>query len=142
GLTMAEVYTNAFIQQLAQDKSQKEVVKAFADRLGKAGNEIKAFGQRQEQAAQKAAQQNGQDPTAQAKVQALMMTAQAKIEQGKQSHAAKTAQRQLSFEQKQRESAQKHAFDLQKDAATTSLELEAERQKLEMARRSKMFDEE
>lgn len=142
GLTMAEIYTNAFIQQLAQDKSQKEVVKEFGDRLGKAGNEIKAMGQRQQQAAEKAQQQNGQDPAAQAKVQALMMTAQAKIEQGKQSHANKTAQRQLSFEQKQRESAQKHAFDLQKDAATTSLELAAERQKLEMARHSKLFDEE
>lgn len=141
GLQMAAQYTESFIQQLAQDETQKDRVKQYGDALGKMMNEVKGMAQRQEQAAQKAAQSNGQDPAAAAKVQAIMMTAQAKIQQGSQSHANKTAQRQLSFEQKQRESAQKHAFDLQKDAATTALELAAEKQKLEMAKRNKMFEE-
>lgn len=144
GLTMADVYTESFIKQLAQDDSQKNAVKQFGDRLGKAGNEIKAMGQRQQQAAQKSQAQNGQDPAAQAKVQALMMTAQAKIQQGKESHANKTAQRQLSFEQKQRESSEKHAADLQKEMASTHLELSAEHAKaqLELSKRKQLFDEE
>lgn len=142
GLNMAAQYTEAFIQQLAEDKTQKERVKEYGDALGKMMNEVKGMAQRQQQAAEKAAQKNGQDPAAQAKVQAIMMTTQAKIQQGSQSHAAKTAQRQLSFEAKEKQAAQKHAFDLQKDAATTALELDKEKQKLEMAKRSKLFDEE
>ena len=130
GLTMAEVYTEAFIQQLAQDKSQKEVVKQFQDRLGKVSNEIKAFGQRQQQAAQKAAQQNGGDPKDAAKAQATVMLAKTKAELAAQSHAQRTAQRQLQFEQKQRQDAQKHAADLAMEGQKAALEISKQRAQL------------
>lgn len=130
GLTMAEVYTNSFIQQLAQDESQKEVVKEFSDRLAKIGNEIKAFGQRQQQAAKKAQEQNGGDPKDAAKVQALILTAQTKAKLASDSHAQRTAQRQLQFEQKQRQDEQKHAADLAMETQKAGLELSKQRAQL------------
>jgi len=130
GLTMAEVYTESFIQQLAQDETQKDAVKQFQDRLSKASNEIKAFGQRQQQAAQKAQQQNGGDPKDAAKAQAMVMMAQTKAKLASDSHAQRTAQKQLQFEQKQKQDAEKHAMQLQAEAAHTSLELAKGRQQL------------
>jgi len=130
GLAKAVDYTQAFIDQLAQDKSQKESVKQLGDALGKASNEIKGMAQRQQQAAQKAAQQNGGDPKDTAKAQAMVMMAQTKAKLASDSHAQKTAQRQLQFEQKQRQDAEKHALNLQAEAAHTSLELAKGRQQL------------
>jgi hypothetical protein len=124
GLTMAEVYTESFIQQLAQDETQKDAVKQFQNRLAKASNEIKAFGQRQQQAAQQAAQQNGADPQDAAKAQATVMLAKTKSELAAESHAQRTAQRQLQFEQKQRQDAEKHAADLTQQLQLAQVELE------------------
>ncbi len=130
GLAGAIQYTEAFISQLAQDESQKSLVKEMNDALKNESNEVKGMAQRQQQAAQKAAQQNGGDPAAAAKVQALMMTAQAKIQTGKESHAAKTAQRQLQFEQKQKQDAEKHALQLQTSAAQAAIDISKQRANL------------
>jgi hypothetical protein len=124
GLEAAAQYTNAFIQQLAQDKSQKALVKEAGDILGKAENEIKGFSQRQQQAAEQAAQQQGGDPQDAAKAQATVILAQTKAQLASESHAQKTAQRQLQFEQKQRQDAEKHAADLQQQLQMAQIELE------------------
>jgi hypothetical protein len=144
GLAGAIQYAQNFIAQLAQDRTQKALVKELNDALKNETNEVKAMAQRQQQAAQKATAQNGQDPAAQAKVKAIMMTAQAKIQQGSQSHASKTAQRQLSFEAKQRQDEQKHAFQMQKDASEAALQLSVEqaKAKVELSKRKQLFDEE
>lgn len=123
GLFAAIQYADSFIQQLSQDKSQKEIVKQFGDALGKLSNEVKGFAQRQEQAQQKAAQQNGADPKDMAKAQTTMMLGKLKIDLAKQSHANKTAQRQLQFEQKIQQDAQKHQQDLVVDGQRAALEL-------------------
>jgi hypothetical protein len=111
------------------------------------GNEIKAMDQRQQEMQQKAAQQNGgaqMDPKDAAKIKATEATAQTKISLAKESHAQKTAQRQISFEQKLKQDAMKHGHELTKsasqhlaDIAATDLEARAN------ARRTKMksFDE-
>lgn len=134
GLGMAAQYTASFIQQLAQDKSQKARVKQYGDALGKIMNEVKGMAQRQQQAAQKAAQQNGGDPKDAAKAQATVMLAKTKAELASQSHAQRTAQRQLQFEQKLRQDQQKHAADLAMETQKAGIEL--------AKHRASFFDEE
>jgi hypothetical protein len=130
GLQMAAQYTESFIQQLAQDESQKDRVKQYGDALGKMMNEVKGMAQRQQQAAEKAQQQNGGDPKDAAKVQAMVLQAQTKAKLSSDSHAQKTAQRQLAFEAKERQSAQKHAADLMMETQKATLEIAKSRQKL------------
>jgi hypothetical protein len=52
------------------------------------------------------------DPKDQAKIQATIIGAQTKAKLAQTAHAQKTAQRQISFEQKQKEAAEKHKLDL------------------------------
>lgn len=135
----------AHIAQLAQDKTEKPKVKQFADALGKMLNEVKGFAQRlmeQHQKQAEAAQQgNGQiDPKDKAKIAATMMTAQAKAKNMIESHGARTAQKQIVFEQTQKQKAQQHAqtlkekaqdahLDLSKKAVETAMDLKAEHAK-------------
>lgn len=121
GLEMCSKYAESFIEQLAEDKTAKEEVKELKDALSGLDNEIRAFTQRLQQAMQKQAQaaaQNGQgggtDPKDMAKARAQMMLAQQKIQQMKQSHAEKTAQRSISFQEKIKQEREQHAIDMQK----------------------------
>lgn len=116
------------IQIIAQDEKQKSLVKELSEALAKLMNEIRAFRQRLAEAMKKQAQQNGNghDPAAIAKVQATMMQAQAKIQQGQKSHAEKTAQRRISFEQKMEQDQKKAEFELQKEKALAASELARE----------------
>lgn len=127
GLQMAAQYTSVWLQQLSQDPTNKEQVKQMADALGQIMNLVKAFAQRLQEQMQQSAQQNGNggpDPQAMAKIQATMLQAQTKSEITKQSHAERTAQKQLSFEQKQIQDAQKHRAELEKINAETRAEIE------------------
>lgn len=56
GLINCQQYAGSYLQELAADKSNAQFVKMWGDRLGRVMNEVKAFGQRQQQAA---AKQNG-----------------------------------------------------------------------------------
>ncbi len=128
-MSAALQYADSFVQQLAQDETQKDVVKASGDAMGKAENEVKGMAQRQ-QAAQKAQQSNGGDPKDAAKAQAIVMMAQTKNKITEERSARRQAQDQLKFEQKLEQDKQKHALNLQAEAAHTSLELAKGRQKL------------
>jgi hypothetical protein len=117
GLNLCDQYAREFLKMLEQDKAAASLVKMLGDELGTVGNEVKGFMQRQAQAAQKKQQSNGAggvDPKEQAKADAIRMQAQNKIEMGKQSHAAKTAQRQLSWEQQLRQKSEEHAATIEK----------------------------
>lgn len=109
---------------IGQDEAQKARVKKYGDILGKLANEIKAFGQRLQQAMQKQQQQNGNgkiDPKDAAKIQATTATAQTKMSLAEKSHAQKTAQRQVAFEQKLKQDQQQHAADIaSKDLETAA----------------------
>jgi len=130
GLSAALQYADSFVQQLAEDETQKDVVKALGDAMGKAENEVKGMAQRQQQAAQKAQQQNGGDPKDAAKAQALVTTAQTKAKLAADSHAQRTSQRQLQFEAKMKQDAEKHAADLVMDTQKASLEIAKQRTQL------------
>jgi len=81
-------------------------------------NEVKGMAQRQQEAMQKAAQQNGNgqmDPESKAKIAAIMATAQAKIQIQAKTNAQKQAMKQLQFEQKTRQDEVKNRLSIQKD---------------------------
>jgi hypothetical protein len=112
GLNKAAQYVSGFIQQLAQDRQQKARVKQYGDALGKIMNEVKAFEQRQQEQAQQQNANGHIDPKDAAKIQAILITAQTKAKMASESHAQRTAQRQLQFEQKQKQEEAKHFADL------------------------------
>ena len=114
GLQNMAGYIGQHLQIIAQDKGEKQRVKKYGDALGKLMNLVKAMAQRQQEAAQKqqGAQGGGMDPKDTAKIQATMMTAKAKAQLAKESHAQKTAQRAITFEQQTRQQAEQHRADL------------------------------
>jgi hypothetical protein len=118
GLDAAIQYTTGFSDQLAQDKEQQARVKEYNDALGKASNEVKGMGQRQQEAAQQAQSQNGQmSPEDQAKIQAMILQSETKAQLASESHAQKTAQRQLQFEQQMKQQSEKHMAELLQTSA-------------------------
>lgn len=106
------------IQILAQDKEEKATVKEYADVLKNLMNEVKAFAQRlqeqMQQQAQAAGGDGGMDPKDMAKIQAILLTAKTKADAASKSHAQRTAQRQLQFEQQMRQDQERHALDIAK----------------------------
>jgi len=76
---------------------QKARVKDYTDRLGKIMNEVKAFAQRQQEAAQAAQQNNGQDQEAMAKIQMDAMSAKQKLAIDAAKHQQKMQQKQQAF---------------------------------------------
>lgn len=115
--TMAQ-HIAQHIAVLAQNPQEKQHVKKLGDVMGKLLNEIRAFAQRLMEARQKAMQNqgNGQqmDPKDAAKIQAMMLQAKVKSDNAKQSHAQRTVQRQIQFEQQMQQDAQKHSLELKK----------------------------
>ncbi len=103
------------------------MVKKLGDALGKVMNEVKAMAQRQQEMMKKAAEQqqqgNGHDPKDAAKVQAMMIAAKVKADNAKASHALKTAQRQIQFEQQTRQDQEKHSVDLQQRRSEAELQM-------------------
>ena len=104
------------IGMIAQDPAEKQRVKQFGDVLGKLMNELKGFAQRieaQMKKQQEAQAGNGQmEPKDMAKIEAIKATAQAKIDFLKESHATRTAQKKIQFEQKLQMDQQKHQVGL------------------------------
>lgn len=127
GLAGAVQYTQAFIAQLAEDKSQKSLVKQLNDALKNESNQIKAMIERHQQQQQKSAQQNGGDPQAMAKAQSIIMLAQTKAKMAADSHAARTSQKQLAFEAKMRQDEQKAALEMAKDRHDAALDIAIKR---------------
>lgn len=125
GLMNCAQYTNGFIQLLSQDKEMQSTARAFAQVLSKLMNLVKAMAQRLQQMQQKMAQQGGQngDGANAAKIQAIRMQALAKQKNTTESHAQKTAQRQLQFEQQMKQDQQKGALQLRLKAAEHGLDL-------------------
>lgn len=117
---------------IAQDPNEKQRVKQYGDQMGKMMNLVKAMAQRlQEQMQQQAEQQgNGSDPETAAKIQSTIIQAQTKSQLQKESHAQRTAQRQIQFEMTQKQKEEQHALEMRVKAAEADLELLKERFKL------------
>ncbi len=101
--TMAQ-QIGQFLQIMASNDEEKPKVKAYADRLKVVMNLVKAFEKRFMQAAEARQGQNGQggpDPKDVAKIAGEELKAKQKVKQMGESHAARTAQRQVSFDMEQ-----------------------------------------
>lgn len=122
GLQNTGLHVSQHIQLMAQDKTAQQQVRKYGDELKELMNLVKAFGQRlQEQMQKQSGAQNGEkSQEIAAKMQAIMLQAQTKSKIAEESHALKTAQRKLQFEQQLKQNAQKHQVDI------AARELEAE----------------
>lgn len=105
------------MQILAQDKEEKQRVKEYGDELGQIMNAVKAYAQRLQEQQQAQAEQNGQpqvDPKDMAKIQAMLITAKAKADNTRESHAQRTAQRQVQFDLQQKQKEQEHKLNMRR----------------------------
>ncbi len=120
------------IQKLAEDPAAKEKVRQYGDDLKQLMNLVKAYAQRLQEQQQKAAQAgNGQmDPKDKAKIAATMMTAQSKMKLAADSHAQKTAQRQLQFQQQMKQDALKHRAEIAKTDIEAAANIRRENAKM------------
>jgi len=144
GLQKVAKYISENIQILAQDRNEKSRVKKYGDELGQLLNHVKSYSQRLMEAQQKAQQQNGGlDAEAAAKLKGKMLMDQAKAANMRESHGARTSQKQISFEMKQRQDAERHtqamqqkaqddALDLHRKLAETAIDLQSESAKSKM----------
>lgn len=136
----------AHIEIISQDENEKERAKEFSDELGKAMNMVKGYAQRMEQARRAAAKagqggNGGTDPKDAAKVRAMLIQAQAKAANTRESHAQRTAQRQVDFNLEQQRERERHQMemaerraklgaDMQEQGLRTGQELEHNRMKM------------
>lgn len=112
---------------LAEDEAEAAQVRQFNDQLGRLMNMVKGFAQRfleQEQAKNGDSQVN---PEAMAKIQAMTITAQAKAQNSRESHAQKTAQKEIAFELDQKRKDADTAAEIEREDARTAQELAHER---------------
>jgi hypothetical protein len=136
GMNAIAEFIQGSMKILAEDKETKPMVTAFAKALMKLTNELKGFAQRLQEQQQKAQQggngQGGIDPQTAAKVKGTMLMAQVKAQNAKDSHADRTAQKRISFEQKFQQDEQKHQHELRKDVQKTKGEFARENLKAVM----------
>lgn len=113
---------------VAQDKGEAERVKQYGDMLGKLMNEVRAFLQRLQQQMKKQAATNGGvgvDQQTMAKIQAMIITANAKASNTKEAHAQRTAQRQLAWQMEQQRKQKEFDAEMQRRGLETSHELQS-----------------
>jgi hypothetical protein len=131
GLQNMAAHIQAHIEIIAQDKEEKARVKAYNDQLSKLMNLVKAFAQRLQEQMEQQAQSNGHDPETAGKVQSMLITAQAKAENTKESHAQRTAQRQLQFEAEEKRKQEQHEADMFRRGTETAQEIQINKSKAE-----------
>lgn len=119
------------IQMLEQDETQEQRVKMYRDALGQMMNLVKAYYQRLAEQAQQQGQQL--DPELQAKMQAIVLTAQTQAKIKEQVAAQKMRHNEIKFQQDERRknlaagiNAQRTLHGAKVDAAATDLRTEAD----------------
>ena len=120
------------IQIIAQDKNEKQRVLGYQNAITGVSNQLKAFAQ-QIAEQQQAQSGGGVDPELGAKIQAQIITAQAKAQNTRESHAQRTAQRQVQFEHEQQRKDVEFSSDLQRRNLQASQELEIEKKRADIA---------
>jgi hypothetical protein len=117
-------YIGAHIQILASDENEGERVKEYGDALGKIGNEVKAMTQQMEQQQQAQQPQNGEVEKEKIKLEAMKLATNVKIENSRESHAAKTAQKQTTWEFMMKQKQQDHEFEMEKQRQQHDLDMQ------------------
>jgi hypothetical protein len=129
GLKNIGQHIGQHIQIIAQDKEEAQRVRQYADDLGNLMNMVKAYEQRLEEAKQKAAEQQGgaqgMDPKDQAKLQAQVVSAKIKAKASEDSHAQKTAQRQVSWQADEKRKEEQHQLEIQRGTQLHQAEIAA-----------------
>lgn len=128
GLQNVAQHVTQHMQILAQNPAEKSRVRQYGKELGQLMNLVKAYAQRLQEQMQKQAQAQAQGnggvpPEAQAKIAATQAQAQAKIQNTRESHGLKTAQRKIQFEQQMIQDKQKHRLEMAKEAQKMQLDL-------------------
>lgn len=130
GLQMVGQTIGEQIQILSQDKSLAQRVRGYGEDLSQLMNLVKAFAQRLQQAMKKAAQQQGGNggptPEDMAKIQSIELQAQAKAANTRESHAQRTAQRQVQWEMEEQRKQEQHKLDMAKEARLLHVDIAAE----------------
>jgi len=111
---------------LAENKEPdtKKKVKELGDAFGKLMNLVKAMAQRsQEQGAKGKEAGGGIDPADGAKIAGAILMTKTKAKLASESHAARTAQKQITWEQQQKQQAERHQQELKEAADKHRLEM-------------------
>lgn len=126
GLHATAAHIGQNIQILAMDPMLKQNVKIYSDQLGKLMNKVKAFGQRQQEAADKKAESEQINPEAQAKAQATAMLAQQKMQLNEASTTQKIHQKQMAFEVEMQQRMEKHQLEMQQEMQKAQTQIASE----------------
>lgn len=123
GLMALAQHIGAHLQIIAQDKNEKQRVTVYQQDLSKLMNMVKAYGQRlaQQQQAQQPGDNGGGEGAV--KLQTQMLLAQNKARLATQSHAQRTAQRQIDFQMKQKQEQDRHMQQMQQRQAELTADM-------------------
>jgi hypothetical protein len=108
-------HVSQLIGEISRDDAQKETAKRLADISGKLANAVKGFAQRiaeQQQAGGEG--DGGEQAKLVASLKAQLIQAEAKASNAKESHAQRTAQKQVTFEQQQKQAEEKHQLEMRR----------------------------
>ncbi len=123
GLQNVSKHITALIDAIAADPAQQQMVRNMSDALKNLDNLTRGFAQRVQEKMQS---QNGDggDGAAEtkAKVASMLITAQAKAANTRESHAQRTAQRQAQFDMEQKRDDELHALEMQRELARQQTE--------------------
>lgn len=129
------------ISLLAQDENEKQRVKVYMDDLGKLANLVKAYGQRLQEQVQQQQATAQPDPQKILDLQVERERANIKLENQRLSHSARTAERQVAFENEELRKQQAHQAELARKAeeaviqgAKEQISLDSQQKKAEIAK--------
>jgi hypothetical protein len=111
---------------IAEDPGQQENLRMFRDALTQIANVLKEFFQQaaeQAQSQQQAGQEGGLTPEAQAKIQAMIITAQSKAEIAAANAEQKRMQKEIAFQQEQQRKDASLLGDAQRKGAQTRADI-------------------
>jgi hypothetical protein len=123
GLANCARYTGAFMEMLSEDDTAKQRVRQYGDQLKEMMNLVKAFAQRQQEAAAKAQQGNGGiDPETATKIQSDIALTQSKIATKTALDRQKMVHKEIAFKADQRRKTAKAMADLQQQGMQAAID--------------------
>ena len=121
GLNNMGQHIDAFLQEMAKNKANAPKVREYSDKLGQFMNHVKGLEQRLQESMKQAGGNGapGPDPQEAAKAQSMVIQADMKAKLAEQSHTAKTAQRQTSWEMEEQRKNIQTGADIEREAVKT-----------------------
>jgi hypothetical protein len=126
GLQNLAQHISQHIAIIGQDKNEKQRARAYQDDLGNLMNEVKAFAQRLQEKMQADNGNAGLSAEDLGQIEADKIKAAAKAANMRESHAARTQQKEVSWELEQRRKEQQHGLDMRKEIQRTQIETAVE----------------